>query len=213
MRKFRFLASLLLLLGILAWSDLVTLRAQLPDKKEVPPPDSPPPPVPSPGLKPPTAMSDVFINGPSFATPLPKIDPNAPLKDLLPPSPFDRAHRGANTGEQSEPRSGSALPSAAAGHRRESCPLANRPADRQHQSSQQQEDGRFPGSVARGTLRPERLTVRDGRCLWHQYRVELFPHYGQFCGITDVRGFPLQFPAAFRQSRNGQEKGIVKLER
>lgn len=49
--------------------------------------------------------------------------------------------------------------------------------------------------------------------MWHQYRVELFPHYGQFCGITDVRGFPLQFPAAFRQSRSGQEKGIVKLER
>ena len=47
--------------------------------------------------------------------------------------------------------------------------------------------------------------------MWHQYRVELFPHYGQLCGITDACGHPLQFPAAFPHSRNGQEKGIVKL--
>jgi hypothetical protein len=49
--------------------------------------------------------------------------------------------------------------------------------------------------------------------MWHQYRVELFPHYGQLSGITDARGHPLEFPAAFRQSRSGQEKGIIKLAR
>lgn len=49
--------------------------------------------------------------------------------------------------------------------------------------------------------------------MWHQYRVELFPHYGQLCGIRDAFGNQLEFPAAFRQSRNGKQKGIVKIER
>src|ERR1700722_7082018 len=47
--------------------------------------------------------------------------------------------------------------------------------------------------------------------MWEVYHVELFPHYGQFCGIDDVTGYALQFPAAFRQSREFEPKGIVKL--
>ena len=47
--------------------------------------------------------------------------------------------------------------------------------------------------------------------MWHVYKVELFPHFGQKCGIDDVTGYPLEFPAAFRQSRDFQKKGIVKL--
>lgn len=48
--------------------------------------------------------------------------------------------------------------------------------------------------------------------MWHNYKVELFPHFPGFpCGIDDITGYPLEFPAAFRQSRNFDPKGIVKL--
>jgi len=47
--------------------------------------------------------------------------------------------------------------------------------------------------------------------MWHVYRVELYPHYGQFCGIDDVTGYPLKFPAAFRQSRDFKPKGIIRI--
>lgn len=48
--------------------------------------------------------------------------------------------------------------------------------------------------------------------MWHQYRVELYPHYGQPSGICDEFGNQLEFPSAFRRSRrNGKPKGIVKL--
>ncbi|MGL6076620.1 MAG: DUF6932 family protein [Fimbriiglobus sp.] len=49
--------------------------------------------------------------------------------------------------------------------------------------------------------------------MWHQYRVELFPHYGQLCGIQDQHGNPLEFPAAFRLSRSGEPKGIIQIVR
>jgi hypothetical protein len=46
--------------------------------------------------------------------------------------------------------------------------------------------------------------------MWHAYRVELYPHYGQLCGIRDQYGHELEFPSAFRQSRrDGKPKGIV----
>jgi len=46
----------------------------------------------------------------------------------------------------------------------------------------------------------------------HQYRVELYPHFGQLCGIRDARGFELEFPSAFRQSRrDSKPKGIVRI--
>jgi hypothetical protein len=48
--------------------------------------------------------------------------------------------------------------------------------------------------------------------MWHAYRVELYPHYDQFTGITDEYGHPLTFPAAFRKRRRDDEpKGIVKV--
>ena len=48
--------------------------------------------------------------------------------------------------------------------------------------------------------------------MWHVYRVELYPHYGQLCGITDQFGHELEFPSAFRQSRrDGQPRGIIKI--
>ena len=47
--------------------------------------------------------------------------------------------------------------------------------------------------------------------MWHKYRVELFPHVGQFTGILDAFGNELLFPSAFRQSRSFKPKGIVKI--
>jgi hypothetical protein len=48
--------------------------------------------------------------------------------------------------------------------------------------------------------------------MWHQYRVELYPHVGQPSGIRDMHGHELEFPSAFRQSRrDGKPKGIVKI--
>jgi hypothetical protein len=47
--------------------------------------------------------------------------------------------------------------------------------------------------------------------MWHKYRVELFPHVGQGTGILDEFGYELEFPSAFRQTRNFLKKGIVKV--
>lgn len=47
--------------------------------------------------------------------------------------------------------------------------------------------------------------------MWHQYRVELFPHVGQLTGIRDKHGNELDFPAAFRLTRGGIPKGIIKI--
>jgi len=48
--------------------------------------------------------------------------------------------------------------------------------------------------------------------MWHQYRVELYPHFGQLSGIRDRFGNELEFPSAFRQSRrDGTPRGIVKI--
>ncbi len=50
--------------------------------------------------------------------------------------------------------------------------------------------------------------------LWHQYRVELYPHFGQPTGILDRFGNQLQFPSAFRVSRRSyMPKGIIRLAR
>jgi len=48
--------------------------------------------------------------------------------------------------------------------------------------------------------------------MWHQYRVELYPHYGQLSGIRDAFGNELEFPSAFRVSRrDGKPRGIIKI--
>jgi hypothetical protein len=52
--------------------------------------------------------------------------------------------------------------------------------------------------------------------MWHQYRVELYPHVpglGIGSGIRDKYGNELEFPSAFRQCRrNGKPRGIVKIK-
>ncbi len=47
--------------------------------------------------------------------------------------------------------------------------------------------------------------------MWHKYRVELFPHVGQWTGIVDQFGNELTFPSAFRQSRAHKPKGIIRM--
>lgn len=51
--------------------------------------------------------------------------------------------------------------------------------------------------------------------MWHQYRVELYPHVpglGIGCGIFDKHGNELEFPSAFRQCRrDGKPRGIIKI--
>jgi len=60
--------------------------------------------------------------------------------------------------------------------------------------------------------RPYRGYPKKQLPMWHQYRVELYPHCGQVCGIKDAAGNDLMFPAAFRTCRgNGRPKGIVRL--
>jgi len=49
--------------------------------------------------------------------------------------------------------------------------------------------------------------------MWHRYHVELFPHVRQLSGILDPHGNELDFPAAFRLSRRGIPKGIIKIVR
>lgn len=60
--------------------------------------------------------------------------------------------------------------------------------------------------------KPYRMYEKKQLPMWHKYRVELFPHFGQFCGITDEYGYEQQFPAAFRKTRDDfRQKGIVKI--
>ena len=64
--------------------------------------------------------------------------------------------------------------------------------------------------------RPYRGYPKKQLPMWHQYRVELYPHVpgmGIGCGIFDRFGNELEFPSAFRQCRrNGKPRGIVKLK-
>ena len=49
--------------------------------------------------------------------------------------------------------------------------------------------------------------------MWHQYRVELYPHFpGLTTGIRDQFGNDLPFPSAFRLSRRAyMPKGIIQI--
>ncbi len=48
--------------------------------------------------------------------------------------------------------------------------------------------------------------------MWHRYRVELYPEYGQLSGIVDEFGNNQLFPAAFRKTRGAfKPKGIIRL--
>lgn len=61
--------------------------------------------------------------------------------------------------------------------------------------------------------RPYRGYPKKQLPMWHQYRVELYPHVpGMPSGIRDRHGYEMEFPSAFRQSRrDGQERGIVQI--
>ena len=66
----------------------------------------------------------------------------------------------------------------------------------------------------RSSRRAAPNSVKNQLPMWHIYRVELYPHFGQASGITDEFGHQLQFPSAFRLSRREHKpKGIVLLER
>lgn len=54
---------------------------------------------------------------------------------------------------------------------------------------------------------PEKLQLP----MWHRYRVEFYPNVGQSTGIRDEHGSELMFPDAFRRSRSGSSRGIVKI--
>ncbi|NQT13582.1 MAG: hypothetical protein HQ582_12590 [Planctomycetes bacterium] len=52
--------------------------------------------------------------------------------------------------------------------------------------------------------------------MWLKYRVELYPHiidapFLRRTGIKDRHGHDMEFPSAFRQSRDGQRRGIVRI--
>lgn len=61
--------------------------------------------------------------------------------------------------------------------------------------------------------RPYRGHPKKHLPMWHKYRIELYPHFGQLTGIRDEFGNDQQFPAAFRKSRGNPplQKGIVKI--
>jgi len=62
--------------------------------------------------------------------------------------------------------------------------------------------------------RPDPNSGKAQLPMWFHYHVELYPHIGQPSGITDRYGQPLQFPSAFRLSRQAfTPKGIVKIVR
>ena len=61
--------------------------------------------------------------------------------------------------------------------------------------------------------RPYRGYPKKQLPMWHVYRVELYPHFGQLSGIRDRFGNELEFPSAFRLSRrDGRPRGIVKIK-
>lgn len=64
----------------------------------------------------------------------------------------------------------------------------------------------------RWSRRPDPNSTKRQLPMWHQYRIELYPHFGNLSGIRDQFGNDLEFPAAFRLSRNAYKpKGIVKI--
>ncbi len=61
--------------------------------------------------------------------------------------------------------------------------------------------------------RPDPNSAKRQLPMWHRYRVELYPHFpGLLTGIHDQFGNELEFPSAFRLSRNAfTPKGIVRI--
>jgi hypothetical protein len=65
--------------------------------------------------------------------------------------------------------------------------------------------------LAPSPWRVDRYRIPRKSAMWHKYRVELYPHYGQVCGIVGASGMELVFPDAFRLSREGKAKGVVRI--
>lgn len=66
--------------------------------------------------------------------------------------------------------------------------------------------------------RPYRSYPKKQLPMWHQYRVELYPHLSGLIAGHDDHGNPLEFPAFFRTSRRPlpsgtTQKGIVAIRR
>jgi hypothetical protein len=60
--------------------------------------------------------------------------------------------------------------------------------------------------------RPHRGHGKRQLPMWHVYRVELYPHFGQPSGLCDRYGHALEFPAAFRRRRgDGKPRGIIRI--
>jgi len=47
--------------------------------------------------------------------------------------------------------------------------------------------------------------------MWHQYRIELYPHYGQLSGIRDKFGNESNSVGVPALRRNGNPRGIIKI--
>jgi hypothetical protein len=66
--------------------------------------------------------------------------------------------------------------------------------------------------------RPYRSYPKKQLPMWHQYRVELYPHLPGLIAGHDRHGNPLEFPAFFRTSRRplpsgATQKGVVEIRR
>lgn len=58
----------------------------------------------------------------------------------------------------------------------------------------------------------DRNSAKPQLPMWHRYKVELYPHVGQGCGIFDEYGSEQMFPAAFRKTRDTfLPKGIIQI--
>ena len=68
---------------------------------------------------------------------------------------------------------------------------------------------------APASRRPYRGYPKRQLPMWHQYRVEFYPHFrGLLSGIRDEHGNELEFPSAFRRSRrDGKPRGIVRIRK
>jgi hypothetical protein len=62
---------------------------------------------------------------------------------------------------------------------------------------------------------PDANSAKRQLPMWHRYRVEMYPHVpGLMTGIRDQHGNDLEFPAAFRISRQAfTPKGVVQIVR
>ena len=62
----------------------------------------------------------------------------------------------------------------------------------------------------RASRRPDPNSTKLQLPIWHRYRVELYPHFpGLLSGLRDQFGNELEFPAAFRLSRQAHRPKVI----